>query len=107
MEFPSQFNEHWALEPSVFAHYARHHETGAPMPLELVARLKRARTFNQGFAMGELVQAMLLAATFPLSALRGRTARLDHAYRLAGALGKLSFGAIYPLYRRYADGPAT
>ena len=32
VEFPSQFNEHWALEPTVFANYARHHETGAPMP---------------------------------------------------------------------------
>jgi peptidyl-dipeptidase Dcp len=60
VEFPSQFNEHWALYPSVLANYAKHHETGKPMPSELVDKLKRARTFNQGFAMGELVQAMLL-----------------------------------------------
>jgi peptidyl-dipeptidase Dcp len=60
VELPSQFNEHWALHPSVFANYAKHYGTGAPMPPELVARLKKARTFNQGFAMGELVQAMLL-----------------------------------------------
>ena len=60
VEFPSQFNEHWALYPTVLANYARHHDTGAPMPADLVAKLKKARTFNQGFATGELVQAMLL-----------------------------------------------
>jgi peptidyl-dipeptidase Dcp len=60
VEFPSQFNEHWALEPRVLANYAKHHETGKPMPDELLAKLKKARTFNQGYAMGELVQAMLL-----------------------------------------------
>jgi peptidyl-dipeptidase Dcp len=60
VEFPSQFNEHWALYPSVLANYAKHYQTGKPMPAELVAKLKKAKTFNQGFATGELVQAMLL-----------------------------------------------
>jgi peptidyl-dipeptidase Dcp len=60
VEFPSQFNEHWALEPSVFAHYAKHHQTGQPMPSELAARIKRARTFNQGFAMTEYIAAALV-----------------------------------------------
>jgi peptidyl-dipeptidase Dcp len=60
VEFPSQFNEHWALEPTVFAHYAKHHQTGQPMPSELAARIKRARTFNQGFAMTEYIAAALV-----------------------------------------------
>jgi peptidyl-dipeptidase Dcp len=60
VEFPSQFNEHWALEPTVFANYAKHYQTGAPMPAALVDKIKRARTFNQGFATSELVQAALL-----------------------------------------------
>jgi peptidyl-dipeptidase Dcp len=60
VEFPSQFNEHWALYPSVLANYAKHYETGKPMPAELVEKLKKAKTFNQGFATGETVQAMLL-----------------------------------------------
>jgi peptidyl-dipeptidase Dcp len=71
VEFPSQFNEHWALDPAVFAHYARHYQTGAPMPAELVEKIKRARTFNQGFATSELVQAALLDMawhTLPASA---------------------------------------
>ncbi|HJW95446.1 MAG TPA: M3 family metallopeptidase [Thermoanaerobaculia bacterium] len=60
VEFPSQFNEHWALEPSVFANYAKHYKTGAPMPQELVAKIRKARTFNQGYATTEYLAAALL-----------------------------------------------
>ena len=60
VEFPSQFNEHWALEPTVFARYARHYQTGAVMPQELVDRIKKSRTFNQGFATTEYLAAALL-----------------------------------------------
>jgi peptidyl-dipeptidase Dcp len=60
VEFPSQFNEHWALEPTVFASYAKHYQTGAPMPASLVDKIKRSRTFNQGFATTELLEASLL-----------------------------------------------
>ena len=60
VEFPSQFNEHWASEPSVFANFAKHHKTGEPMPAELVAKLKKAKTFNQGFATTEYLAAALL-----------------------------------------------
>jgi peptidyl-dipeptidase Dcp len=60
VEFPSQFNEHWALEPSVLARYARHHETGDPMPAELVEKIKKSRRFNQGFALTEYISAALL-----------------------------------------------
>jgi peptidyl-dipeptidase Dcp len=60
VEFPSQFNEHWALEPTVFANYAKHHETAEPMPKALVERIKKARTFNQGFALTEYIAAALL-----------------------------------------------
>ncbi len=60
VEFPSQFNEHWALEPSVFANYAKHYQTGAPMPAQLVNKIKQARTFNQGFTTTELMGASLL-----------------------------------------------
>ena len=60
VEFPSQFNEHWALEPSVFAHYAKNYKTGAPMPQSLVDKIKRSRTFNQGYALGEYLEAALV-----------------------------------------------
>ncbi len=60
VEFPSQFNEHWALQPEVFAKYARHYQTGAPMPQDLVDRIKKSRTFNQGYATTEYLAAALL-----------------------------------------------
>jgi len=60
VEFPSQFNEHWALEPTVFANYAKHYKTGAPMPAELVEKIKKSHTFNQGFETTEYLAAALL-----------------------------------------------
>ncbi len=60
VEFPSQFNEHWALYPSILAHYAKHYATGEPMPQALVAKIMKARTFNQGFATMEYLEAALL-----------------------------------------------
>jgi len=60
IEFPSQFNEHWALDPVVFASYARHYQTGAAMPAPLVEKIKRAKTFNQGYMLTEYLAAALL-----------------------------------------------
>ncbi|MEO8192364.1 MAG: peptidyl-dipeptidase Dcp [Gemmatimonadales bacterium] len=60
VEFPSQFNEHWALDRAVFANYAKHYSTGAPMPQELVDKIRKAKTFNQGFATTEYLEASLL-----------------------------------------------
>jgi peptidyl-dipeptidase Dcp len=57
VEFPSQFNEHWASYPEVFQHYAHHYKTGAPMPAELAAKIKKAATFNQGYMLTELLAA--------------------------------------------------
>lgn len=60
VEFPSQFNEHWASDPKVFAHYAKHYQTGATMPQELVDKINKADKFNKGYAMTELLAAALL-----------------------------------------------
>ena len=60
VEFPSQFNENWMTDPKVLANYAKHYKTGAPMPAALVAKIKQASTFNQGYALGEVVTAALL-----------------------------------------------
>jgi len=60
VEFPSQFNEHWALYPAVFDHYAKHYQTGAPMPAELVAKIKKSEKFNGGYALTEVVAAAQL-----------------------------------------------
>lgn len=60
IEVPSQFNEHWALYPEVFAHYAKHYKTGEPMPEALVEKIRKAKTFNQGFETLEYIEASLL-----------------------------------------------
>jgi len=57
VEFPSQFNEHWALYPDIFKHYATHYKSGEPMPRELVGKIKKAAAFNQGYALTELLAA--------------------------------------------------
>ena len=60
VEFPSQFNEHWARYPAVFDHYAKHYQTGVPMPAELVAKIKKSEKFNGGYALTEVVAAAQL-----------------------------------------------
>lgn len=60
VEFPSQFNEHWASYPKVFKHYAVHYKTGKPMPQELVDKINKAATFNQGYALTEIIAAAAL-----------------------------------------------
>ena len=57
VEFPSQFNENWASDPAVFDHYAKHYQTGASMPAELVAKIKKSAKFNQGYALTEVLEA--------------------------------------------------
>ncbi|MEO6884027.1 MAG: peptidyl-dipeptidase Dcp [Bacteroidia bacterium] len=57
VEFPSQFNEHWASDPQVFKNYAKNYKTGEPMPQELVDKIKKAATFNQGYDLTEILAA--------------------------------------------------
>jgi len=60
VEFPSQFNEHWALDPKVLRHYAVNYQTGQTIPQELVDKIKRSGTFNQGYELGETLEAARL-----------------------------------------------
>ncbi|MFV0376303.1 MAG: peptidyl-dipeptidase Dcp [Mangrovibacterium sp.] len=60
VELPSQFNEHWALYPTVFANFAKHHASGEAMPAPLVEKLKKAATFNQGYAFTEFLASAQL-----------------------------------------------
>ncbi|GAB3271633.1 M3 family metallopeptidase [Microbacterium lacusdiani] len=60
VEFPSQVNEMWILWPEVLANYAVHHETGEPLPGDVVERLRATESFNQGFATSEYLAAAWL-----------------------------------------------
>jgi peptidyl-dipeptidase Dcp len=60
VEYPSQVNEMWLEDPEILAAYARHHETGAPLPPELLDKLKEARRFGEGAATTAYLAAALL-----------------------------------------------
>lgn len=60
VEFPSQINEHWASHPAVFTRYARHYQSGEPMPEALRDKMLRSTQFNKGYDMTELLSAALL-----------------------------------------------
>jgi peptidyl-dipeptidase Dcp len=60
VEFPSQFNENWALDPKILPHYAVNYKTGEPIPPALVDKIKKSRTFNQGYENGEVLEAARL-----------------------------------------------
>ena len=60
VEFPSLVNEMWADWPSVLANYAKHHETGEPMPQALLDKVLASAQFNQGFATTEYLGAAML-----------------------------------------------
>ncbi|MGN8055288.1 M3 family metallopeptidase [Pedobacter sp. 22163] len=57
VEFPSQFNEHWASDPKILKNYALHYQTGAQMPQALLDKIKKAGSFNQGYIFTEALAA--------------------------------------------------
>lgn len=74
VEFPSQLLEHWLSTPEVLDRFALHVETGKPMPRELVAKIERAATFNQGFATVEFLASALIDMKLHLTAAGGGVA---------------------------------
>jgi peptidyl-dipeptidase Dcp len=66
VELPSQLYEHWLEEPAVLRRFARHYETGAPMPEDLIERVLAARRFNQGFATVEYLASALVDLEYHL-----------------------------------------
>ncbi len=60
VEFPSQFNEHWALYPKVLKNYALNYKTGGPIPDVLIDKIKKSANFNQGYDFTEALEAAVL-----------------------------------------------
>lgn len=60
VEFPSQLNEHWLLTPEILNQFAVHYETNQPLPQELLAKIEKASTFNEGFATVEYLASALV-----------------------------------------------
>ncbi len=99
VEMPSQFNEHWALEPSVFAHYARHYQTGKPMPPALVAKIRKAKTFNQGYMTTEYLAAALLDLAWHSLPADAPPQDVDAFEKAALARLKIDLPEVPPRYR--------
>jgi peptidyl-dipeptidase Dcp len=99
VEFPSQFNEHWAIYPAVFNHYALHYKTGAAMPAALVEKIKKAKNFNEGYALTEALAAAELDMQWHV--LPADTALLDPDQFEKQALVKthMDLVAVPPRYR--------
>jgi len=99
VEFPSQFNENWALDPKILPHYAVHYRTGQTIPQDLVQKILRARTFNQGYEVGEALEAARLDLDW--HSLPATAPRQDVDKFEAEALAKGGFdtAAVPPRYR--------
>ncbi len=99
VEFPSQFNEHWASYPQVFKHFAVHYKTGAPMPDELVAKIKKAAKFNQGYKVTEALAAAELDMQWHSLAADAPLQDVDAFEKDALRKTKLNLVAVPPRYR--------
>jgi peptidyl-dipeptidase Dcp len=100
VEYPSQFNEMWAREPAVVAHFARHWQNGAPLPPGLLRTIIASRNFDEGYRTSEYVQAALIdLAWHELSAAQtpdaGRVAAFDD---MALEARGLAFASVPPRY---------
>jgi peptidyl-dipeptidase Dcp len=99
VEFPSQLNEHWAIYPAVFAHYAKHYKTGAPMPRDLVEKLKRAKNFDEGYNLTELLAAAELDMQWHMLPAAAPLQNPDEFERQALARTHLDIHVVPPRYR--------
>ncbi|WP_210496405.1 peptidyl-dipeptidase Dcp [Pantoea ananatis] len=99
VEFPSQINEHWASEPQVFRHFARHYQTGEAMPAALHEKIIRAGKFNKGYEMTELLAAALLDLHW--HSLEGKTPvqSVDAFEQQALRSDDIDLAAVPPRYR--------
>ena len=99
VEFPSQFNEHWALDSGVFAHYAVHYKTGEKMPQQLVDKIKRAASFNQGYRLTELLAAAKLDMAWHSLSAEAPLQNVDSFEMLSLKNAGLALSQVPPRYR--------
>ena len=100
VEFPSQYNEMWAREPAVLANFAKHYQTGQPMPQALLNKVLAAQKFNQGYATTEYLAAALLDQEWHLITADQAPKPGDVAAFEAAALRKngIDFADVPPRY---------
>lgn len=101
VEFPSTFEEDWAIHPEVLGNYAYHYETGEAIPDELLAKLIDARNFNQGFDTYEYLAATMLDLEWHMLSMEEASDDIDVEAFEAAALAKynMDLPAVPPRYR--------
>jgi peptidyl-dipeptidase Dcp len=99
VEFPSQFNEHWAIYPEVFNHYAKHYKTGALMPADLKEKITKAENFDEGYRLTELLAAAELDMQWHMLADGSPLQDPDQFEKQALARPHLDIPAVPPRYR--------
>ncbi|MDO5285821.1 MAG: M3 family metallopeptidase [Actinomycetia bacterium] len=102
VEFPSQVNEAWAWDRQLLARYARHHETGEPMPSEWIDTLLEARHFDEGYAAVEAFAAMILDQVWhqtPAAQLPTSAEEVVDFERRALEAHQVAFPLVPPRYR--------
>ncbi len=104
VEFPSTFHEDWAIDPAVLGHFARHYQTGAPIPADLVAKVVAAAKFNKAHDTYEYLAAALLDLSWhELTPEQIPTDVEGFEAQVLQDVG-LNFGAVPPRYRsQYFD----
>ena len=103
VEYPSQYNEMWAREPKVVAHYAHDYRSGAPMPPELLEKVLAAQKFNQGYATLEYIEAAQIDLAWHLIDAAQAPAAASVPGFEAAALGNAGLG-YEPVQPRYHSG---
>lgn len=99
VEFPSQFNENWALNSKVLKNYAKHYKTGEPMPEALIAKIKKASTFNQGYSMTEILAAADLDMQWHTLGTNDKVTDVDAFEKEALKKTHLDLAQVPPRYR--------
>ena len=99
VEFPSQFNEHWASDEKVFKHFARHYQSGEPMPQALHDKILKADKFNKGYDMTELLAAALLDMHWHSISAGQPLPDVDKFEQEALAQDKVNLPEVPPRYR--------
>lgn len=99
VEFPSQFNEHWALYPSILQNYALNYKTGKPIPQELVDKIIKANLFNQGYDFTEIVAAADLDMAWHTLSSNEPEKNSDEFETASLKQDSLYFSAVPPRYR--------
>lgn len=99
VEFPSQFNEHWATDPKILKNYALHYKTGQPMPQQLLDKIKKASTFNQGYEFTEALSAAELDLQWHTLAPNLPLQKVDQFEANALKKTKLDLYEVPPRYR--------